>query len=208
MSGFYNGADITGGFVAGVLAVIYVIIVMFSVMMGIAIYITSAIGQMKMSKKCGVENPWLAFVPVARAYNFGLLAEKYDDGRIAPKKYGRILLGLNIAVLAGGMASIIGCVIAVILSSGISQTSAASSRIGILLLVLITLAYTALAVVTAVFNYIALYRVYKMFSPANAALFLVLSIFFSIAFPIIMLVLSFKEPVLVRRDYVSGDGSH
>lgn len=209
MTGFFY--DLPAEDIAfGAFGVFYFIVMMITLALSIGVYILSAIGQMRMSKKCGVDKPWLAFIPVANAYNLGKLAERCDDGKPTVKKYSKILLGLNIATLCSSIVLGVGEIFIIICTAGleISGNYYGGAAIGgLLLFMLAALLCFALAVVAAVFNYIALYRVFRIFAPDNAVLFLVLTIFVSIAYPVIMLVLSAKEPVLLRRDYYTPYGT-
>lgn len=209
MTGFFY--DLPAEDIAfGAFGVFYFIMMMIALATSIGVYIMSAIGQYKMSQKCGVDKPWLAFIPVVNVYNLGKIAERYDDGKPTVKKYSKILLGLNIATACSGIVMGVGEIFLIIFTERLSSADdmyfGGAAIGGLLLFMLAALLCCALAIVAAVFNYIALYRVYRIFAPDNAVLFLVLSIFVSISYPILMLVLSAKDPVLLRRDYYTTYG--
>lgn len=208
MTGFFY--DLPAEDIAfGAFGVFYFIVMMIALATSIGMYIMTAIGQYRMSQKCGIDKPWLAFIPVANTYNLGKLAERYDDGKPTVKKYSKILLGLNIATACSGIVLGVGEIFLIISTIGLEASGSyygGAALGGLMLFMLAALLCFALAIVAAVFNYIALYRVYRIFAPDNAMLFLVLSIFVSISYPILMLVLSAKDPVLLRRDYYAQYG--
>jgi uncharacterized membrane protein YgcG len=63
-----------------------------------------------------------------------------------------------------------------------------------------------LMVVQCVYLYISLWHVYRLFDPNNAVAFLLLSIFVSIAMPIVLLIVSRKTPAVFAQqpDGTSG----
>lgn len=88
-----------------------------SSLVSLASYIVLALGLYWMGQACGVKYPWLSFVPVARSYALGTVAEKSAGrGTNESKPYRKILLGLLIAVMA--LALVAACV-AVVLALGV-----------------------------------------------------------------------------------------
>lgn len=51
----------------------------FFASVGLVFYILKGIGLMEMAKDKGVENPWLAFIPIADAYILGQIIGKFDS---------------------------------------------------------------------------------------------------------------------------------
>lgn len=149
---------------------------------GGAIYLLQAFGLYRMAQNLGLPSPWMAFVPIASSYLLGLVAERDSEGR-RTLKYSLILLITQIAtaVFSGGYFLAL-------------LAFRLSGNWGIF--VMFYLIYGSLSIASSVFYYIALYRVYKLYDPDNAPIFIILSIFFSISVPILLFILRNRQPVV------------
>ncbi len=165
-------------------AVAFLIAMFFASAISITVYIFNAVGYYKMAKRLNIPAPALAFVPIANIYLMGRVAQEPVYGK---KKlpYGWILLGLNIlttvvaAITFGGTLSSI-----LIYGESLNYYYMVNQ---ILIRYLIGLfATSVVGIVYTVFYYLALYNVYKAFSPDNATLFTVLSVLFSILPPFLV----------------------
>jgi len=78
------------------------IITVIGVIIGIVAYILTAIGLYAIAKNRGMENPWLAWIPIAQFYIIGAIVKelKFGDSFTIPKMELILPLGaLAIAVL-------------------------------------------------------------------------------------------------------------
>lgn len=132
------------------LAIFGALIFLFFIV-GIVLYILASLGLYKMAVNVSIENPWLAWVPVANMYIIAKLIKtlKIKDFIVPSLEY----------VLPGG-------VIAVAILGGIPF-------IGTLL----SLAYSILL-------FFALHKLFKIYRPQNALLWLILSIILPFMGPI------------------------
>ena len=176
MVGYQSGNQFMLGYFILLLGVIIVLIV------STAIYLLFALGLYKMAKNLGLRSPWMAFVPVLSGYLLGLVAEQDSMGKKV-LKYSWILLIFQAVTSFFSIAYYF-----ILIASRIFGS------IG--LLVIFLLVYVTLNITTNVFYYIALYRVYKLFDPDNAPIFIILSIFFSISIPILMFILRNRMPMI------------
>jgi len=72
----------------------------------IVVYVFLAIGLMKMAKRENIENPWLAWIPIAQSYILGkLVSHKQGENS------GWIVLGLTILSSFASIIPIIGWII-------------------------------------------------------------------------------------------------
>lgn len=184
------------------------IIIYFLVIFGIAItmYLFEAFGIYRMGQKLGFKNPWLAFIPIANMYAFGKVAEQYvkNDGRPSAK-FSKILLTLNIIMLAIAIIFVVAVVVLVITNIGMFATdSSLNESMTVFTLILpILLGYLALigiAIAQSIVYYIALWRIFAIFDHNNATVFLVLSIFISFLYPIFLFAVRNKEPKLTPQE--------
>ena len=112
-------------------------------------------------------------------------------------------MALEIALLATTFIvltiSVVMFVMAMIEEGSVPDGEAMLTSVVLLAFAVLAVAMVLLvvAVIYAVFSYIALYKIFKLFDSSNAPLYIVLCIFFSIAQPIILLLLARKEPVFL-----------
>lgn len=186
----------------GVFGAFYGIVMMFSSAIGIVMYILQALGIFNMSKKLGINNAWLCFVPVVNTYAFGKVAEKYvkQDGKPSAK-FGIWLLVLNILLVIALFVLLAVLVVFVIGIAGIEDVmleDSAAVRAEILSFIIPFIAVyfvtLALAIVLSVMQYVALWRIFAIFSYNNATLFLILSILFGILTPIFLFIIRNNPP--------------
>jgi hypothetical protein len=122
---------------------------------GIVLYILASLGLYKMAVNVGIENPWLAWIPVANMYIIAKLIKTLSIGSWVVPKLEYVLPGSCIAVVILGAIPVIGT--------------------------LLSLAY-------AVLGFFALHKLYKVYRPQNAVLWIVLSI-----------ILPFMGPIFIYR---------
>lgn len=186
-----------------VFIVIWLFVMLITSGINILFYILNGLGVSRMAKSLGVAKPSGAFVPIYRMKILGDVAEESAVRNNSKRRsYGRILLGLYIGYMAVFVIFyILMFVLAVVVGrTAIFGTSADEVTIGIaamiivLFMIMFCFAVFALAIIYAVFYYMALYQIYKCFSPEVAVLWLLLSIFVQPAQMVLMLILSKNAP--------------
>jgi len=144
------------GFGLGALIAVAAGLIFLFVIIGIVLHILMALGLYKMAQNRGIENAWLAWIPVANLYILGKLIGSLAIGSW---EVPSVELFLPIAcVVAGilGQIPVIGW--------------------------LISLAF-------AVLMFFALYKLFKMYRPQSATLWLILSILLFFMGPIFLFVM-------------------
>lgn len=163
---------------------LFLLIVMVpSIALSLAIYIFQAVGIYTISKRCGLNKSYLAFIPIANYYQIGLLADQYER----PAKIGKLrysLTPLAALQMIGALFALIflyrflGDIFAIIPSSGIiNEGDMQDIMMEYMPYILLMSLYSFISIPTMVLYCIALYKIYKITNPANAVLFLLLSIF-------------------------------
>lgn len=178
MQYYSSYAEILTGAMSVVFSIISVI--------GIVFYIFSSIGLYTIAKRRRIPGAGWAWVPLGNLWILGSIADQYDlVVKNVKKKQRHLLLWLSISIIALVIA-MIPTLLAFIFSAAQHSfnSSDADALIGtVLIMVIFYIGLLALAVISAVFTYIAYYKLYKSCAPDNAVLFLVLSIFFSFLTP-------------------------
>lgn len=146
-------------------------------LVSIAIYVFTALSLYTIARRRGIACPWLAWVPVANLWLMGSLSDQYrylTQGQIRHKRISLPVWKGTGWVLTGG---IVGGVIAAFAGAGVGA---------ILTVLCLALAVVCVAIVYVVLYFMALYDVYASCDPQNAAVYLVLSIFFRFLVPVFL----------------------
>ena len=148
-------------------------------LVGIAIYVFTALSFYTIARRRGIASPWLAWVPVADMWILGSVSDQYrylTQGQLKHKRITLLVWKCVGWVMIG--ATVISAVAAV----------ASSSVAGMVMVLCLLLAAIAFAIVYTVLYYMALYDAYASCDPQNAALYLVLSIFFRFLVPVFLFI--------------------
>jgi len=175
-------------------------------LIGLVFFFLQATGIYKMGKQLGVSAPWLSFIPfpIFSTFAFGRIASKYikRDGKKSAN-FGVWLLVIDIIMIFLLVALIVCLVIGVTSIIGYADNAAAentamtfemfSAFIPVIILYVVML---GIAITYQVIYYVAMWRIFSIFSVNNADLFLVLSVFFPIIAPIFIFIIKNNKPTL------------
>ena len=176
-----TGAESEISEVLAILVPIYAIMFLVFAVIGLAIYVLRSIALTRLSQNRGFDNPWIGWIPFCSGYALGRISDDINIKRGKTTNHRKILLGTNIAVGALeliGLGVMIPAVVSLIqhsinYGSSVTGAEAAAPVLAGSFLIMIG---AIVAIVYAVFNYIALYSVFKDYAPNNAVLYLVLSL--------------------------------
>ena len=180
-------------------------------------YVGTSLGGQRMAKKVGMENPWLFWIPGANLYALGHLADiqaSRCEGKTTNfrKKLLIWLITPLIVSITWAIILVIWLIAAgdkgILNNNGIVSLDMTGDASMLGLSCAILLGFIALFVayiILIVVYYKALYRAYKLYAPDSASGFLVLSIFISAAIPVVLFVLSFREPVPSKEQDTNWD---
>lgn len=141
----------------------------FSVI-SIGLYILFAVGLYGMAKTEGIENGWLAFIPIVQLYIIGRILREVRIGNYTVPMLEYVLPLLPIAVVIAD--EILGVI----------------PVLGSLLSILLNVAFM-------IFMYIVIYQLYKRYRGEKAGLMLVLSIIFFFMAPIYIFTMRNSHPI-------------
>ena len=183
-----------------IFASIYAIMLLVFAAIGLTIYILRSIALTRLSQNRGFNNPWIGWIPFCSGYALGRISDDINIKRGKTTNHRKILLGTNIAVGALeliGLGVMIPAIVSLIQHSinyGSSNADAAVAA-PVLAGCFLIMIGAIVAIVYAVFNYIALYNVFKDYAPNNAVLYLVLSLLVGGSDTIILFIIRNKMPV-------------
>ena len=188
------------------LSLFYVIYSMAGTAFGVATYVLRALGLYTISKRRGINHPWMSWVPVLDLWVIGCISDQYQyvvKGKDKNKR--KWLLALSIAMTVLYIAFFIFLGIMIFNAIGDFTTGMAgrqmipeiiASVVG-LLSCLLPLAGIAIAVM--VIRYISMYDLYTSCAPQNNVLFLLLSIFFTVTEPFFVFFIRNKDEGMPPR---------
>lgn len=191
-------------------------VILVTLALSLVIYIFESLGFYTMAKRRGIHYPGLAWVPIARDWLMGSLADQYAQHEGQRKSYRKVLPVLNACfVISFGIA--IGLVINLVIRiemndpALMSPAMMAGSVEAFVMQVmgpsiaLLMVGYI-LAIIYIVFFYIALYKIYKSARPQSATVFTVLSILIGITRPFFVYACRNDDLGFVQPVYYGGYG--
>ncbi len=171
-------------------AAFYTVYTALMSLFGIAAYVLRALGLYTISKRRGINHPWMSWVPVLDLWVLGCISDQFQcvvKGKNKNKR--KWLLGLNIALTVIYVVFFVFCGVAIAgaissTTGGMSEEKLVAALMGPVVSILVCLLpLVAIAIAVMVIRYIAMYDLYTSCSPQNNVLFLVLSIFFTVTEP-------------------------
>ena len=142
----------------------------------VAAYILTAMALYTISRRRGLTNAWLAWIPVANVWLLGSLSDQYQyvvKGQDKTKRKWLLILNILKAALVTMIA------ILAIVAAGSLIAGEPSEIMGLVVALLgLVLPLCAVTIALCVIRYMALFDIYRSVDPGNAVLYLVLSILF------------------------------
>lgn len=160
------------------LIIFYIILYLIIIGVAVAGYVLSSLSLYKIAKRRQISKPWLAWVPVGDYWIVGSIADEYESHFGINKKWRTKLLVTCLVFFATFIlfyiASIVLVIVAIINARHIDISEIFG---GFMAVVIVMLAMYGFAILTSVFYYMALYKVYRSTVPEKSVLYLMLSIF-------------------------------
>jgi len=159
-----------------------------SMLLSIGSYVLTALAIYTLSRRRGLRNPWLAWIPVANCWLLGSLSDQYRylvRGENKSRRKWLLILNILMCVLTAAVVILAIVVAGTAIFGNYRMESQLMSRImgPLIAMAGLCLPMAGVAIAYAVIRYIALYDVYKSMDPANSVLFLVMSILFGVTEP-------------------------
>jgi predicted PurR-regulated permease PerM len=135
----------------------------------VVMYIFSALALYKMASNRNINNPWFAWIPFLNLYLMGEIIDQRVYLGELEIPYAQLVLPLG-SLAVGLISSLLGAI----------------PYIGAIIAFILPIAW-------AIYVFAAVYRLYKLYKPGSAVLYLILSIIFSILQPIFMFTMRNNE---------------
>ena len=187
-------------------AALYTVYSMVASSFGIALYVLRALGLYSIAKRRGINHPWMSWVPVLDLWVLGCISDQYQyvvNGNVRNKRKWLLGLSIAMAVLYIVFAVLIG--VAVFgavggMTGSMSDNQLVATLLGpVMGLVVGLIPLLGIAIAVMVIRYVAMYDLYTSCNPQNNVLFLVLSIFFTVAEPFFLFFVRNKDEGMPPR---------
>lgn len=165
-----------------------------------AMYVMNGIAILNLCRKLAIPNGGLGFVPIANAYKLGQIADRASAINGEKKNYARLLLTFQIIMYTLFIPLTVCIISLAVVGSYNGYSNNALPIMFIPIIFMIYFALLAVAIVGSVFTYIAYYKIFRLFAPENAVLYLVLSIVIGFSW-LFLLIVSLKKPALPPPNY-------
>ena len=162
--------------------IILLFIGLIAIAFGVLCYVFQSLGMYAIAKRRGIRKPWLAWVPVVNVWLLGSLSDQYQyvvRGETKSKRKWLLVLNIVKSLLILAVVILAGVMVVGMFFQGPGpgmKKAVATPLMGILGT---ALPLAAVTIAACVIRYMALYDVFRSMDPANAVLYLILSIFFS-----------------------------
>lgn len=155
---------------------LYVPILVFSVIS----YILCGKGLSAIARRRGIENPWLAWVPVGNMWLLGCISDQYRYvvHGLETNRRGNLLTMSIITTACGLLLSVLSVFV-----TGMSYGSAESATGMAFILLVVCYAVVAVAVVQTVMQFKAYFDLFRSCDPDKSLMYLLVSIFASFPLP-------------------------
>ena len=180
-------AELTGfagfGIVSVVLA-IYLLILLVTFAFSVGLYVLQSLGLYTLAQRRTIKRSWLSWLPFGNLWILGSISDQYQylvKGKIRNRR--KLLLVLNIAAVAVCIAWVVG-----VIAAGLMASVSDYVVIVGMLTVFGSILLTAVCIALTVYEYIALYDLYRSCTPDNAVLYLILSVLVPWLIPLLVFV--------------------
>ena len=173
---------------------------------GLVAWVLGAIALYTLAKRRGINHAWLSWIPVGNLWILGSLADQYRyvaHGEVKNKRKALLTLSLIQAALVIIMSVVI--VMAIFRTVSLAAGGYTEDQMfeivfgSIMGVVFMILPMMGVGLAILIIRYMALYDAYRSVAPANAVMFLVLSIFFKITEPFFLFFNRLKDDGMVRQ---------
>lgn len=189
------GASMAGGMLSVFLG-FYLLIFFVSIAFSLLSYILQSLGLQAIANRRGIQNGWLAWLPIGNLWVIGSISDQYRyvaKGKVTNRR--KLLLGMTIAMIA----IYIIWVILLVATVAISFASYGASMGTPVLMLFFLLLFVIIAVVISVLQYMCMYDLYCSCVPENGTLYLVLSILVSWLTPFLVFACRNKDQGMPPR---------
>ena len=188
-----------------ILGALFLTAMIIGMLVKLVIWVFRSLALYTISKRRGLKNPWLAWIPVGSKWIIGSVSDQYQyltQGKNRNRR--KILLILSLTAMLLGWISAgwsISRVLSVFFTYGqhIPQGAVAEVLLPMTGTMLLGVASSGVGVAAYVFRQISMYDLYRSCDPKNAVPYLVFSILFGVLEPVFLMILRKRDDGMPPR---------
>ena len=169
--------------------VIFLVVLGVVLLFALAFWIIRSLSLMKLAKRRGIQNAWLAWIPIGNYWVLGSVADQYQH-----LVHGKVTSRRKIMLILAAVGTVVGTGYSIL---SVVQTVLMETGEDIAALTLITvvgyLLTMGVSITSMVFYHICNYDLYRSCRPNGAVAFLVLGIIFAVCEPFFYLACRKKD---------------
>ena len=185
------GEELLGPGIVGIFYLLYMLVMMaFSV----GVYVLQSLSLYAISKRRGIHNPWLSWIPVGNMWILGCISDQYQyvvKGKVKNKRKALLILNILLGLLTAVVFVLFAALVWIALED--AHTWDDTGAVVFFSMIPASLATAGLSIALTVVWYIALYDLYCSCEPNNSVLYLVLGILVNITLPIFLFICRNKD---------------
>ena len=175
--------------------IFYAVYMLVFSLISLVMYVLQSLGMYPIAKRRGINNPWLAWIPLGSMWILGSIADDYQlkaNNAIKSRRKTLLILPIVLLVLVFVMyAPLVGMMVESVIDGNAPDME---DLVGSLAATgLIALVVMVITIVLTVFQYICMYELFASCDPSNKTVYLVLSIVVSGVAPILMFICRNKD---------------
>ena len=187
-----------GGF--GILMIFLILFYIVILALAVVDYILSALACQTIARRRGIKNPWFAWIPVMNVWQLGCISDQYryqktGVDRNLRKKLLWLMIITYICLAPMYMADMF---MTMAPEMGMSNEVVGISAILTLILCIPVL---VVSIIAGVYQYMAIFDIFRSCDPDKATLFLILSIIFPMLYSIFLFMIRNKDLGLYPQEY-------
>lgn len=179
-------------FTSMMLAVVAVVLLICS-MVGIASYVMTSLSVYTIAKRREINNPWLAWIPVANYWIIGSIADDYDEKNGIKRKWRITLLALYIIFMAIFLVGYIGMIVAMVLymvrtEYGTFDAPMNATMLSIFVgIYVFAIVLSLISIAVSICYYICVFKIFESTVPERAVSYLLVSLLVPFGYPICLM---------------------
>lgn len=181
------------------LVIFYLIYGLFMLVIGVGTYVLQALSFYTISKRRGIQKPWLSWIPVGDVWILGCISDQFRyvaKGQVKNKRKALLILEILLLVVLVVFYACFGTFLmqALVYDDSMMDPSMEVHMLGAAMGMLCAgLIMMGLAIALAVIQYMALYDLYLSCDPKNGVIYLVVGILVSVAMPVLLFMCRNKD---------------
>lgn len=189
--------DEFGAGLGGAMLVFYLIYMLVMLAISVGSYVLQSLGLYSIAKRRGIHKPWLSWLPIGDMWILGCISDQFQyvvKGKVKNKRKAMLVLNIIMWTVYVAFFVVYFVFLFQILGGAFDADADMTEMLGSLMgMIGLFVVMMGIVIAIMIIRYIALYDAFYSCDPGNAVAFLLISIFVSIAQPILLFICRGKD---------------